>query len=343
MVRTYIKKGGHGGKREIIKGSTEFCLTINGIETDKVTIGEWFLNDPVFKAVLVAEEQYHLPLHPITGEPEGQAGVHQHCYLETKEPMKLDEIRDIILTLTDDIGFDLQTCKSRKSWLIYITKEDAHPFIYNVKLSDCALWVRANNYIKNKYTKVQKIDKCDHFMLACGNHRNVIVGIAENHIESLREKADMERKTREPNMQCWLTRSIYRTYLDGSHMYVLGLPGMGKSVLIDRLIHGKKVWRAGHPDRFMFSGLDETVEIVLFDDFQPMEFASLLPRIQCMMDKFPCTISTKGKDDQTRLIKAQFIFVSNEPIPSQMSSLERRVRFYNVDHKMYECISCLFN
>jgi len=334
MVRNYIKKGP--------KGSTEFCLTINGIETDKITIGEWFLNDPIFKAVLVAEELYHAPLHPITGEAVGESGVHQHCFLETKEAMKLDDIRDIILTLTDDIGFDLQVCKSRKSWLIYITKEDANPFIFNVRVSELALWCRANNHIKNKYKKPQKVDKADHFIFNCGNHRNIVIELANKHIQKLRNDEDLARDTAVPNMQCWLTRSIYNSYLHGAHMYLLGLPGMGKSALVDRLIHGKKVWRAGHPDRFMFSELDEEIEIVLFDDFQPMEFQGLLPRIQSMMDKYPTTVSTKGQNDQTRIIKAQFIFVSNEPIPSMMSSLERRVSFYNVDHKMYECVSCLF-
>jgi len=61
-----------------------------------------------------------------------------------------------------------------------------------------------------------------------------------------------------------------------------------------------------------------------------------------MMDKFPTTVSIKGKPDQTRIIKSQFIFISNETIPSQMCSLERRVSFYNVDHKLYDCVVCLF-
>lgn len=334
MVRNYVKKGP--------RGSTEFCLTINGIETDKVTIGEWFLNEPLIKAIVVAEEEYHPPLHPITGEPDGNGGVHQHCFIETREPMQLNDLREIILTLTDDIGFDLQTCKSRKSWLIYITKEDANPYIYNVKLGETSLWCRANNHIKNKYKRPAPIDKADHFMFSVGNHKNVVIELANNHIKKLRRDEDLARVTREPNMSCWLTRAIYRAYLDGQHLYLHGAPGMGKSALVDRLIHGKKVWRAGHPDRFMFSELDETVEVVLFDDFQPMNYESLLPRIQSLMDKYPTTVSIKGQPDETRLIKAQFIFVSNDTIPSCMCSLERRVSFYSVDHKMYECVTCLF-
>lgn len=334
MVRNYIKKGG--------RGSTEFCLTINGLETDKVTIGEWFLNDPVFKAIVVAEEAYHGALDPITGEPEDSCGVHQHCFLETNEPMKLDDVREIILTLTDDIGFDLQTCKSRKSWLLYITKEDANPFLKNVRVSECSLWCRSNHHVKTKYRRPGKVDRADHFIFSVGNHKKIVLDLADNHMENLRRKEELERPTLEPNMRCWLTRAIYRSFMNGDHMYILGMPGMGKSALVDRMIHGKKVFRVGHPDRFMFSELDESYDIVLFDDFMPMEYASHIARIQSMMDKFPTTVSIKGMSDQTRLIKAQFLFVSNEPIPSVICSLERRVSFYSVDHKMYDCVSCLF-
>lgn len=336
MVRNYVKKGTYE------RGSHMFSLTINGLDTDRITIGEWFLHDDLCKAVVVAEEAYHPPTNPITGEVDDvDAGVHQHCFLETKEPYKLNDLREIVLLLTDDIGFDLQVCKSRKSWLLYITKEDERAFIHNVRVSELSLWYRSNHHIKSKYKRPGKVDTADHFIFSVGNHKRVVIDLAENRMNELRRKAEDERVTKEPNMACWLTRAIYNAFLDKQHLYLLGLPGLGKSALVDRLLHKNKVFRAGAPDRFMFAELDESYDYVLFDDFQPMEYNSLLPRIQSFMDGYPTTVSIKGKSDQTRLIKAQFIFVSNEPIPSMMSSLERRVRFFAVDHKMYECVSCL--
>lgn len=345
MVRTYEKKGGHGGKRERAgrKGSHDFFLTINEIDCDKVVIGEWFARDPNISDICVAREEYHIGLDPLTGEPlDEPTRHHYHCYLKFVEPMQLLEVQDIIVTLVDDVGFDLQLCKSRRNTLLYITKEDGHPYMKNVRVSELALWARTNNYLKVKYRHPGKIDRADHFMVAAGNFRNVVLDVAANHMKSLREKEESNRITMAPNMQCWLTRAIYNSYLNGDHLYLFGLPGLGKSQLVDRLIHGVKVWRAGHPDRFMFSELDEEHKVCLFDDFQPMENACHIPRIQAMMDKLPVTVSIKGQADQTRLIKAQFIFVSNEPIPSQMMSLERRVKFFCIDHKMYECVTCLF-
>jgi hypothetical protein len=344
MPRTYVKKGGHGGKRShVLQGSHEFALTINGIDCPKSVIGDWFSRDDNISDIAVGEEQYHSALDCDTGDVSDEVvGVHQHIYLKFVDAMLLPDVREIVLTLTDDIGFDLQLCKSRRNWLMYLSKEDSSPFMKNVRVSELSLWARANNHIKTKYRKPMKVDRADHFMVAAGNFRHVVLDIATNHIQQLRKKEDLSRVTMAPNMQCWLTRAIYNAFVSGDHLYLHGMPGVGKSILVDRLIHGVNVWRAGTSDRFMFSELDEEVKICLFDDFQPLDYVSQLPRIQAMMDKLPCTVSAKGLPDQTRLISAQFIFVSNEPIPGQMLSLERRVKFFCVDHKMYECLTCLF-
>jgi hypothetical protein len=318
-------------------------LTINCIEMNKVEIGEWLLNEELITDICVAEEQHHPQLDPITGEPsDEEVKLHHHVYMKFSEKVKLDYVRDIILTLTDDIGFDLQPCRSRQNCLKYITKEDGHPFMKNVRVSELAFNARVTHHVKTTYKKVKKIDTADHFMISAGNYRNVAIAFAEKHIGELREKEEKNRITMAPNMQCWLTRAIYNAYLKKDHLYLYGRPGMGKSQLVDRMISQFKCWRAGHADRFMFSELDETHDICLFDDFQPTEYQSHLPRIQAMMDKLPTTVSIKGKPDQTRLIKSQFIFVSNEQIPSSMASLERRVEFFNVDHTMWNCVSCLF-
>lgn len=335
MVRNYVKKGG--------RGSHEFCLTINGIECDKVVIGEWFLRDNLCSDVCVSEEAYHDSLDPVTGEPSDvESGKHQHCYLKTVEPMKLVDLREYVLTLTDDIGFDLQPCKSRKSWLIYITKEDCHPFMKNVRISELSLYARAQHHIKTKYRAPRPVDTADHFMVAAGNFRNVCINMADNHIAVLREKVQNDRITMEPNMQCWLTRAIFKALVNREHVYIYGLPGLGKTELIDRYVQRFKCWRAGAVDRFMFGTLQENHEVVLFEDFKPFESEKMLPTILSIMDKKPVAVSEKFKNDSIRMFNAQCIFVSNETIPSCMSMLERRVRFFCVDHRMYDCVSCLY-
>lgn len=335
MVRNYVKKGG--------RGSTEFCLTINGIDCDKVTVGEWFLNDGLCVDVCVAEEDYHEMLDPVTGKiSDVDAGKHQHCYLKTGEAMFLNDLREYVITLTDDVGFDLQVCKSRKSWLIYITKEDCHPFIKNVRVSELSLYARAQHHIRNKYRKPRPVDTADHFMVAAGNFRNVCVDMANDHVNQLREQVQNDRVTLAPNMQCWLTRAIMKSLVNREHIYIFGLPGLGKTELVDRFVSGFKTWRAGAVDRFMFGTLHEGYEIVLFEDFKPFECEKMLPTILSIMDKKPVSISEKFKNDSVRMFNAQVIFVSNETIPSCMSMLDRRVKYFCVEHKMFECVSCLY-
>lgn len=334
MVRNYIKRGP--------KGSHDFCLTINGIDCPKSVIGDWFAKSGDFSAVCVAEEEYHAPFDCDTGVIGDSKGVHQHCFLRSNDAMLLDDLREIILTLTDDIGFDLQVCKSRKSWLIYISKEDYFPYMFNVRVSELSLYARAQHHIKNKYRRPDNVDKADYFMVAAGNFRNVCIDMANKHMDDLREKVQMERPTLEPNMSCWLVRSIYNRFLKGEHLYIYGLPGLGKTELIDRLISKKKVWKAGANDRFMFGTLHEGYEIILFEDFKPFDHEKYLSTTLSIMDKKPVTLSEKGKNDCTKMFNAQVIFVSNETIPSCMSMLERRVQFFCVDHKMYDCVACLY-
>lgn len=334
MVRNYMKKGP--------KGSHEFSLTINGIECDKVVIGEWFAYE--FSDICVAEEKYHPNLDPLTGEVgDGDVGVHQHIYLKSNEPLMLDYVRDIVVTLVDNLGFDLQLCRSRRNWLIYITKEDYCPYLKNVRVSELSLFARTKYYCKTKYVKPGIIDKADEFIFGVGNFRNVVLDAVEKHMGEVREKVQNNRSVMVPNINCWLSRAIIGSFnRDNGHLYIYGLPGVGKTELIDSLIIGKKVFRVGGVDRFMFGGLYEDCDIMLFEDFKPFEHEKVLPTMLSIMDGKPVSISEKYKIDCVKMFKCRCIFLSNECIPSCMSMLDRRVKFFCVDHKMYDCVSCLY-
>jgi hypothetical protein len=335
MVRNYIKKGG--------RGSLEFILTINNVTWPKSLTGEWFKHDPLFVEIAVGEEDYNPPLDCDTGMPsDAVIGKHHHCFFKTSEPVKLDYVREMVITLTDDGGFDLQCCKSRKSWLIYLSKGDKCPYLYNILVKDLSLFARANYHLVTKYREPGVIDRADHFMIGAGNFRNVILDLAENHMERLREKKHDARVTLEPNMSCWLTRSIFHSLVNREHVYIFGLPGLGKTELVDRFIQRFKTFRVGATDRFMFGGLNESHKVILFEDFKPFEHEKMLPTVLSIMDKKPVSISAKYATDCTKMFDAQVIFVSNEPIPSCMSMLERRVKFFCVDHKLYDCVTCLF-
>ena len=71
---------------------------------------------------------------------------HLHVFLEFREKFFVDDLRkwvDVFLNSGEQkIHFDIQPCRSRKSCLRYITKEDHHA-VTNIKESDLPFYFRA--------------------------------------------------------------------------------------------------------------------------------------------------------------------------------------------------------
>lgn len=332
MVRTYVKKGP--------KGATIFALTINKVDWPKSLTGYWFQQCEYFNQCVVGEEDYHPPLDCDTGLPiDGDHGKHQHVFIQSDIPLRLAEVQDIVSTLTDDKGYDLQVCKSRRSWLNYITKSDGCPFLWNVSISECSLFARAQNHIKNKYKRPCPVDTADDFMVSAGNFRNVVIDMANRHVKKLRTELQAQRSTYEPNMQCGHVRKIYNNALCGKHMYIYGPPGFGKTEVIDRLVKHRKTWRTSANDKWMFGTLDEADEFAVFDDFDPMNFSNLSTLLS-VCDKKPVSVSEKYKNDEIKMFSCTCIFISNYPLSSQ-NPLFRRVEYISLDHKLYECENCV--
>lgn len=330
MVRNYVKKGP--------KGASIFALTINKVDWPKSLTGFWFQQGD-FKSIVVGEEDYHPPLDCDTGLPvDGDQGKHHHCFLETREPMQLVEIQAIVNTLTDDKGYDLQVCKSRNSWIKYITKSDGAPFLFNVSVSECSLFARAQNHIKNKYKRPSPIDTADDFMVSAGNFRNVIIDMANRHVKKLRCELQAQRTSFEPNMECWFTRHVYKCLLDNKHIYLYGPPGVGKTETVDRIVKSFSTWRSNQNDKWMFGTLEENHRYAVFEDFDLYGF-SQLPTLLSIMDGKPVSISEKYKNDEIKMFSVCCIFISNYTL-CNTSPLYRRVSYIDVTHKMYECLGC---
>lgn len=58
-----------------------------------------------------------------------------HAFLECSVPILLNDLRETIVASFSETGLDVQACPSKKSCLIYVSKEDVHLFT-NVKVSD---------------------------------------------------------------------------------------------------------------------------------------------------------------------------------------------------------------
>jgi hypothetical protein len=66
--------------------------------------------------------------------------VHMHLYLKFKCLCTCNDVRAVLEWFPGTIN--VQVCRSEKSWLKYITKEDATPY-FNCKLSSLSFYTRA--------------------------------------------------------------------------------------------------------------------------------------------------------------------------------------------------------
>lgn len=322
------------------KRSSSFAITIQNVLWNKSVFGDWLRIDDFSCMVCVAEEKYNPPLDADTGDAVGEGGRHHHAYIQTSEKWLLTEIRERLEVFTGgENGLDIQTCRSPKSWLLYITKSDYHPYLYNVRVSQLSLFARCWYHAKTTYRYPRAVSKTDDFIVSCGQYARFAIGICEEHVQNLRVKIANDRPLYLPNLKCSLVNDILLALERYDHCYIYGLPGLGKTEIVDWYLRGRNYWKCGEPNNFTFGTLPDCVQYIWFEDFRPEKYDSLLSTILSLMDHKEVTISRKGVDDTTKIIKAKFIFTSNFYI-DQYPMLQRRVNFLDVDHRTYECDGC---
>jgi hypothetical protein len=248
------------------------------------------------KSYACGEETYHLPLDPITGLPNNQTIVHRHhVFLETTEKFYLTELREMIMEFLgqdETKSFDVQTCRSRKSWLIYLSKEDYHPHLINVRISELSLFARAKHHASNSYTTpIARVREDDHMVVSARQNVRFFKEIIMEHLRDISHEISIHRTIYEPNRRCSIVKEILTTL---QHMYIEGEPGAGKTELVDYMVQGRKCWKAGEPSSFLFGTLEEDVEIIWFENYDAIKYANHLATILSLIDQKPVTISKKG-------------------------------------------------
>jgi hypothetical protein len=153
----------------------------------------------------------------------------------------------------------------------------------------------------------------------------------------MRTTLNNERPRYQPNRQCKFVNEII-VFLE--HLYIEGQPGIGKTELIDYLTRGRKVWKAGEPSNFLFGTLQESTEIIWFEDYDPFKYTPHLQTILSLMDHKPVSVSQKGVDDKIITCNARFIFTSSYPIPPNQQMFNRRIKHIYIDHAMHTCLGC---
>jgi nucleoside-triphosphatase THEP1 len=347
MVRNYIKKGGHGGARKCAEvGSTLFAITLNKVTWSKQETFGWLMETGYIQEMCVAEESYCSDIDDVTGEEVGTSEFkHHHIYIRSTENLLFDYWHEVLVTFTEDLGYDLQKCRKAQDWIRYITKEDWKPCCYHIHESLMSLFARTKRMCVRKYKEPNRVNPADPFYVAEKQWRRTCMDIAEDHMDELRSKKIRLMPTLPINMECKCVADLVYTFRGGSNMYVHGNPGIGKTELFEALIKEKKVFRCGTFNKFMFGAMKEDTEIILFEDFvwpqdRSQDPDSMFSRLLSIMTGKPVGIESKGKDATIKVFNVQCIFLSNEFIPSGKEMFERRCKIFNCYHNLFNCNLC---
>lgn len=275
----------------------------------------------------IGEEKYHPPLDSETGEVvPGDHGKHQHVFMKTQEKWLLVEVREHLVLFTDgEYSIDMQTCRSPKSWIIYLSKNDTHPFLHKVRVSELSLFARAWHHAKTTYQTPRPINRQDEFIVSCGQNARFALRICEEHVQNLRQEKANNRPLYAPNVMCNLVNDILVALESSDHIYIYGEPGLGKTEIVDWFLRGKKYWKAGEPSNFLFYTLTDQVDYIWFEDFKLDKYLPYLSTLLSIMHKKEVKISRKGIDDCTKMIFAKFIYCSNYEIDDLYPMFKRRL------------------
>ena len=318
-----------------------FSVTVAPVSWKKSEIGEWFINSAEYSQIAVGEEKYSEKLDCDTGEViDGEAGRHQHIYLKSIEKIKCVDVVEMVKLFfpEEEISINVQSCRSSVHWLRYLSKEDKSPFLFNVPVSKLSLYARSWHHAKTKYRTLRPIDVADPFVIAAGPHYRNVINIISEHLSDLRRFINNNRHRYPINLNCLSGYDALQALQSGGHVYLEGVPGVGKTELVDEYIRNKVYYKVNDYNQYCFAGLREDSEVLWFEDFDYEKWKIISSTILGIMDGKEVCLQAKYLPDRLVSFKLQVIFTSNFTLGATSDYFIRRVKHVYFDHPMKDCI-----
>lgn len=242
-----------------------------------------------------------------------RVSYHLHAFLEFKDKIFLSDLNHYIRSVWPDTHFDLQSCKSRRNVLKYITKEDIH-CIFNCKISELNFNYRIFHWASN----------CDVF-----RHNDPFV-VEHRFCYNYLSKYffDLKRENITPfvgfrsiltvnkgwALDCalWWNSVIDNFKVRRKCLYLYGDTGVGKSSLIENFIGEENMGYVFYPGvgKFFMQGFKSHFhKCILFEEFDATfyPFNYLKRLLEGRMYSYP----VKCSNELQFVFKGPIIFISN--------------------------------
>lgn len=261
---------------------------------------------------------------------------HLHAYLEFEESYKLTELSQYIRILFDGCRIDLQACRSKKSCLKYITKEDVNP-LTNIKVSSlhfnyrCYCWARNTKVFHYTDPFVVEHRFCYRYLKHYFDDFKFHEG---NFFKGLFRA---EHCFHNWSLDCcvWWNKYYNNFNIKRPCLYLYGPSNVGKSSFIEMLIgknNLKYVFYPGVGKFFMQGFRDDFHKVILFEEFDIKFYVVAMLKRLCEGRDYAYPV--KCEPDKNICFRGPIIFVSNfreindEALSNRLYFVSAEVRYW---------------
>ena len=224
-----------------------------------------------------------------------------------------------------NVNIDVQRCRSEKSWLQYITKEDANPLYKGVRTSYFSFY-----WHLQQYNKKNKVFDYNHPFIA--NHFNK-VNLIKNAHASYWQKRQVENIQYPLGPFTFRQAQLSRMLETDKHYYIYGSSGAGKTTVIERYLREKELSvcvLSCTTQPFEFGSIEDTTEVVYAPDVDLTWLQHHLPTLLRLCDRQLVTVNCKFVQGKRLLFTGQLIVASNYAPPS-LPGFARRFVAIDID------------
>lgn len=270
-----------------------------------------------------------------------RVSFHLHAFLEFNDKYLLTDIRQHIVSCFPDNHLDIQACKSRKSTLKYITKEDIHCY-FNCKLSELHFNKRVFEWASN----TDKFDHTDPFVVEHRFSYNYLHKYFIDHkFSAIKDKPLVKFPYAYHNwtLDCviWWNKKICSSKVKDKQLYLYGDSNVGKSTFVEKMIGSAMpfVFQPGCGKFFMQGFRKGFHKVILFEEFEYNYYPTGL--LKRLLEGRLASYPVKCGPDMSIAFNGPIIFVSNfENVVD--NALRNRMLFVSAQTPFWEAIqACL--
>lgn len=278
------------------------CFAITHAQSEYTKDHVFFALETFAKSLVVAEEKHE------------DGASHLHVYLQTNEKFDFEELK--VLFAENYLKFkDIQACRSTKTWVKYITKEDEEPVYMGISYSMFHFAYRSRRWAK----ETKEFSYRDPFVL---QHTNQYKLLEKLHREHWGTKIKRKFEPAVTYFNDWTKQvaDYWNLWANGKGakgkrrcLFISGESNVGKTYFVQKYLLQRSIdTYKPSAGKFFLDGYRDHA-VILFEEFREEVFPmgimlTLMAGEETVQHiKFECA--------QTIQHKGPIIFITNNPIP----------------------------